>query len=114
MRVLSRILLGLCTLSACAAALAAELVLDLGQGVQRLTTEQLLARPDARRVEIVGDVAYQRAMTYTVVPMATLLEGTPEDAVLQMVALDGFTAELPAAPLLATEDAVSRAWLAVE
>jgi len=114
MRVLIKVLLTLCAWSACSVASAAELTLDLGQGAQRLSTAQLLAHPKAQRVDIAEDVSYHRAMTYTAVPIAALLEGTPADAALQVVALDGFAAELQAAPLLADDETKSRAWLAVE
>nr|MBF0685481.1 cytochrome c [Pseudomonas sp.] len=114
MRVLLNVLLPLCAWLACGGVLAAELTLDLGQGAQRLSTAQLLARPDVQRIDVQDDVAYQRAMTYKAVPIAALLEGTPANAALQVIALDGFTAEVPAAPLLNTDDAKSRAWLAVE
>lgn len=114
MRVLIKVLLTLCAWSACSATSAAELILDLGKGPQRLSTAQLLEHPRAQRVEIVEDVSYHRVMTYTAVPIAVLLEGTPANAALQIVALDGFAAELPAAPLLADDEAKSRAWLAVE
>jgi mono/diheme cytochrome c family protein len=114
MRVLIKVLLTLGVWSACSSVSAAELTLDLGQGPQHLSTAQLLAHPQAQRVEIVEDVSYHRAMTYTAVPVAVLLEGTPDDAALQVVALDGFAAELPAAPLLVDDEAKSRAWLAVE
>jgi len=57
-------------------------------------------------------VAYKRAMSYRAVPLAALLDGVQPGDHLQAVALDGFAAELPAAPLLATQGA--RAWLAVE
>lgn len=114
MRVFINVLLTLCAWTSCSSAFAAELTLDLGQGVQHLSTTQLLQHPEARRVEITEDVSYHRAMTYTAVPAAALLEGTPADATLQVVALDGFAAEMPAAPLLVNDETKSRAWLAVE
>ena len=51
-------------------------------------------------------------MTYRAIPLATLLEGTKPDDHLQAVALDGFAAELAAAPLLSQSGA--KAWLAIE
>ena len=57
-------------------------------------------------------MAYKRAMSYRAVPLAALLDGVQPGDHLQAVALDGFAAELPAAPLLSTQGA--RAWLAVE
>ena len=99
---------------ACNSGIAAELLLDPGTGPRQLSTAQLLARPDAQQVDIPEDVAYHRAMRYRAVPIAALLEGLPADAHLQVVALDGFAAELKAAPLLETDPARARAWLAVE
>ncbi|MEF9672464.1 hypothetical protein QNM99_09710 [Pseudomonas sp. PCH446] len=51
-------------------------------------------------------------MTYRAVPMAVLLQGIQADDHLQAVALDGFAAEMAAAPLLNRQGA--QAWLAVE
>lgn len=91
---------------------AAELLLELDSGAQTLSSAALLAHPQAREIEIPADVAYKRSMRYQAVPLAALLEGVAPGDHLQAVALDGFAAELPAAPLLASSG--SRAWLAVE
>lgn len=93
-------------------AFAAELKLELPQGSRSWSTEQLLTHPQAQQVKIPGDVSYKRTMHYRAVPLAALLEGVQPGDHLQAVALDGFAAELPAAPLLSTQGA--RAWLAVE
>ena len=93
-------------------ALAAELTLELPSGSRSWTTEQLLARPDVREVTIDNDTAYKHKTVYRAVPLASLLEGIRPGDHLQVVALDGFVAELAAAPLLATSG--SRAWLAIE
>ncbi|MBD9427660.1 cytochrome c [Pseudomonas sp. PDM15] len=90
----------------------AELKLELSGGSRSWSTEQLLNHPQAQKIEIPADVAYKRDMTYRAVPLATLLAGVQPGDHLQAVALDGFAAELPAAPLLSTQGA--RAWLAVE
>ena len=91
---------------------AAELTLELPQGNRGWSSEQLLQHPQAQAIEIKADVAYKRDMTYRAVPLAALLDGVQPGDHLQAVALDGFAAELPAAPLLATQGAL--AWLAVE
>ena len=91
---------------------AAELTLELPQGNRSWSSEQLLQHPQAQAIEIKADVAYKRDMTYRAVPLAALLDGVQPGDHLQAVALDGFAAELPAAPLLSTQGA--RAWLAVE
>ena len=95
-----------------AAAQAAELSLELGSGSRRWSSAELLAHPQARWIEIDEDVSYQRSMRYRGVPLAALLTGVHPGDHLQAVALDGFAAELPAAPLLGQSGA--RAWLAVE
>lgn len=109
-QLLSRLLVGAALFAI--QAQAADLKLELAQGRSSWTTEQLLAHPQAQPVSIAADVAYKRDMQYRAVPLAALLEGVQPGDHLQVVALDGFAAELPAAPLLTKLGA--RAWLAVE
>lgn len=104
------LLLGLALLPALAG--AADLLVELADGEHRYSSAELLARPTSHELEIPADVAYQRPMHYRALPLAELLEGVSPTDHLQAVADDGFAAELPAAPLLATQGA--RAWLAVE
>ncbi|NQD94491.1 c-type cytochrome [Pseudomonas sp. CrR25] len=94
------------------AAQAAELTLQLGSANRRWSSAELLAHPQARHIEIAADVSYRRNMRYRAVPLAALLAGVRPGDLLQVVALDGFAVELPAAALLASNGA--RAWLAVE
>lgn len=91
---------------------AAELTLELPSGKHTWDSAALLAHPQAQNIEIAADVAYKRPMRYRAVPLAALLQGVQPGDHLQAVALDGFAAELPAAPLLARSGA--RAWLALE
>ncbi len=91
---------------------AAQLTLDLGHGVEHLDTRQLLARPDLRHIDIPADVAYHRAMRYRAVPLKALLAGVKPGDHVQVVALDGFAAEIDAATLLGDHGA--QAWLAIE
>ncbi|MGY2398869.1 c-type cytochrome [Pseudomonas sp. SDO5271_S396] len=91
---------------------AASLTLELDHASTTWQTADLLKRADAQTVQIIGDVSYKRTMTYRAVPLAALLPGLQPNDHLQAVALDGFAAELAAAPLLQTSGA--RAWLAVE
>jgi len=91
---------------------AAELKLELPNGSRSWETSALLAHPQTQTIEIANDVSYKRNMRYRAVPLAVLLEGVQPSDHLQAVALDGFAAELPAAPLLDTTG--SRAWLAIE
>lgn len=91
---------------------AAQLTVELDHTRKTWQTAELLAHPDAQTVQITDDVSYKRAMTYRAVPLAVLLPGLAPESHLQAVALDGFAAELTAAPLL--EKTGARAWLAVE
>jgi mono/diheme cytochrome c family protein len=91
---------------------AAQLTVELDHASKTWQTAELLKHPDAQTVQIVDDVSYKRAMTYRAVPLAVLLPDLDPQSHLQAVALDGFAAELAAAPLL--EKRGARAWLAVE
>lgn len=112
---LSGLLLALAGALAMQLAAAAELHLEIG-GKTTLTTEQLLARPDARRIEVPGDVSYRRAMTYRAVPLRDLPGmarlGAGED--LQIVASDGFVTNLPKSLVLPDTGTGAQAWLAIE
>ncbi|MGA9703386.1 c-type cytochrome [Pseudomonas sp.] len=93
-------------------AAAAQLSIELDHVSKTWQTADLLQHPDAQTVRIIDDVSYKRDMTYRAVPLAVLLPRLKPDSHVQAVALDGFAAELSAAPLLETHGA--RAWLAVE
>ena len=85
-----------------------------GHGLRQWSAAELLARPDARAIDLPIDPTYRRPMTYRAVPLPALLHDAgiaPGDTV-QFVATDGFVAELPARLLLATGGASP--WLAVE
>ena len=90
---------------------AAKLTVELNHASKTWETTELLKRPDVQTVQIVDDVSYKRNMTYRAVPLAALLPDITPENHLQAVALDGFAAELTAAPLLSKSGA--RAWLAV-
>jgi mono/diheme cytochrome c family protein len=107
-----RLIIGLMLLVHAHLAFAATLTVETGSGPRRFSTEQLLARPDVREIQVPGDVSYHAAMSYRAVPLKALLEGVPGDAHLQFVALDGFTAEIPASLVLDGHGA--EAWLAIE
>jgi mono/diheme cytochrome c family protein len=95
--------------------MAAELIVNLGHEM-RLTTEALLARPDVRTLEVPGDVAYQRTMTYRAVPLRALLgvKALPAGEDLQIVASDGFVTTLPAALVFDDKPNGAVPWLAIE
>jgi mono/diheme cytochrome c family protein len=91
---------------------AAQLDLQLGANSRTWQTEELLKHPQLQTLTINNDVSYKKDMTYQAVPLAALLKGVKPEDHLQAVALDGFAAELAAAPLLNKDGA--RAWLAIE
>lgn len=91
---------------------AAQLHLEFGHTARQWQSEALLAHPQAQDISVEQDVSYKRPMHYRAVPLSALLEGVGPNDHLQAVALDGFAAEMPAAPLLQAGPA--RAWLAVE
>ncbi len=91
---------------------AAQLSIELDHTRKTWQTADLLEHPNVQTVQIVDDVSYKRTMTYRAIPLAVLLPGLTPESHLQAVALDGFAAELTAAPLLQKNGA--RAWLAVE
>lgn len=106
-----RPLIGFALLLVASLAQAATLTLQTGGAPRSLTTAQLLARPDARDIDVPGDVSYHAARRYRAVPLKALLDGVDPSAHLQFVALDGFTAEIPASLVLRPK---AQAWLAVE
>lgn len=115
MRLIMRYVAGLVLgLSVAASCLAAELLVDVGGGERRYTTRELLEHKTTQRIDIADDVAYEKPMSFQAIPMAELLEGVPEDAYIQAVALDGFAADIPARILLNTDDSAAKAWLAIE
>ncbi|PWC32548.1 cytochrome c [Azospirillum sp. TSO35-2] len=93
-----------------------ELAVALGGVERRFDRDALLARPDAVTVDIPADVAYGRPMRYRAVPLASLLgtDAFPPDSVLEGVASDGFTAQLPPELCLRTGPDGAVAFLAVE
>lgn len=91
---------------------AAQLHLEWGDHSVQWSSEQLLQHPQARDIDIDQDVAYKRPMRYRAIPVASLLQGVKPEDHLQAVALDGFAAEMPAAPLL--QKGPAQAWLAVQ
>lgn len=92
---------------------AATIELNGRQGQIRLDSAELERHPEARDIAVSGDISYGRDMRYRAVPLAVLLQRlglTPEDT-LEVVALDGFVAQLPGALVLRRE---GQPWLAIE
>jgi len=111
--IIAAFLLGLATPPA-AADPALDIVVD-GES-RTFSREALLARPDARDIEIPADIAYGRPMRFRAVPLAALLAGrlVPAGSVIETVALDGFAAHLPLDLVTNTDPAKAIAWLAIE
>jgi mono/diheme cytochrome c family protein len=96
------------------ASIAADLLIKIDDHQQTFGSEKLLTRADTKPVDIALDPAYKKPMHYRAIPLATLLQEQgikPTDDV-NFVALDGFTATLPAAMIL--NAGKSQAWLAIE
>ncbi len=96
---------------------SADPVLDIviGGRTRHFGRDELLRRPDVAQVTVANDIAYGKAMTYRAVPVAALLaDYPPANAVIELVALDGFAAQLPLALLTNTDPAKAVAWLAIE
>jgi mono/diheme cytochrome c family protein len=97
---------------------AGEPALDLSIGAEsrHFTRAELLARPDAKTIEVGKDVSYGVAMTYRAVPLAALLKGLafPSGSVIEAVASDGFAAQLPIDLVSNTDPKTAVAWVAVE
>ena len=106
------VLIGLLALLPWTLAWGAELHVESGAKAVIWTTQTLLAHPQVRTIEIAQDVSYKRAMQYRALPLSSLLEGVQAGDQLQLLASDGFAAELPAALVLGSSG--SRAWLAIE
>ncbi|PWB35966.1 cytochrome C [Pseudomonas sp. SDI] len=104
--------LALLCLLLCLPLQAAQLTLELGATGRTWQSEALLRHPKAQDLRIDNDVSYKKPVYYRAVPLAALLEGVQPGDHLQVVALDGFAAELEAAPLL--QEGPARAWLAIE
>ena len=104
-----------CLLSALSApAAAADLTIDTGQP-RLVTTEALLARPDAATITVPDDASYGRAMTYRAVPLAALLGGAPREGEdVSLAASDGFVTNLPGALVAAPGTGEAVPWLAIE
>ena len=97
---------------------SADPVLDIviRDQARQFGRDELLLRADVANVDVAGDVAYGKAMSYRAVPLAALLAGLdlPADSVIESVALDGFAAQLPLDLLTNTDPAKAVAWLAIE
>lgn len=96
---------------------AAVLQLEGPRGPAQLDGAALAAHPQARDIDVPQDVAYGRAMRYRAVPLAVALRelGLTRADTLDVVATDGFVAQLPGALVLdGAASGRSQPWLAIE
>jgi mono/diheme cytochrome c family protein len=98
--------------SVAAFALAAEPTLELGIGqpLQNLSRNELLANAAVRTIDVPADAAYRRSMHYRALPLTALIGHLAQTGSVQFTASDGFVANIPG-PLLA---GAGQAWLAIE
>ena len=110
------IMTGALAVSGFARAEAPILTLSLGGNPRTFTAVELLARPDARTLEVAADVAYGRPMTYRAVPLLALLGNSvaPAFDTLEAKATDGFVAQIPLDLVRKGASGGSVAWIAVE
>jgi len=103
-------------LSCLAQAAETSLAVMVGGETRNFTRAALLARSDATTIKVPFDITYRGPMTYRAIPVAALLAGmkVPPDSVIEAVALDGFTAQLPLDLVLNTDESKAVAWLAIE
>lgn len=94
-----------------------------GPTVRRHQDTELLQRSDTTRVTVDRDPAYaanpawkDKPITYTAVPLASLLEGLafPDEGTVQFHCLDGFSAAIAKDRLLNRSDSGAIAYLAIE
>jgi mono/diheme cytochrome c family protein len=92
------------------------ITVTVGNDTRSFTRGELLARSDATTIQVVRDVTYSVPMTYSAVPIASLLAGMtlPPESAIEAVALDGFIAQLPLDLVLNTDESKAVAWLAIE
>jgi len=95
---------------------AAELLVEIGGSTRKVTTEELLARPDAATIEVPDDISFHRTMSYRAVPLRALLaiDGLPADQELQITGTDGFATNLPSNLVFADGGKGAVPWLAIE
>lgn len=95
---------------------AATLTLEGPGGTRQLDSEALAHLPEARDIEVPRDVSYHRAMRYRAVPLAVVLRelGLSAADTLEVVATDGFVAQLPGALALQQGPGRAQPWLAIE
>jgi hypothetical protein len=81
------------------------LEIEIGGKSRSFARDVLLSMPNTATIDVPKDVSYGTTMTYRAVPVASLLAGfaLPPDSVIEAVAVDGFTAQLPIDLMLNTD-----------
>jgi mono/diheme cytochrome c family protein len=82
----------------------------IGTRTWHLDRNALLANPAIQTIDVPADVTYKRAMRYRAVPLSALVPSLNNIESLQLIALDGFVANIPGSALSHT----AQAWLAIE
>ena len=110
LRLLTVLLTGLAGAPAMAA--TAVLMVTAGGAARQFTSNELLAWPNAAKLEVPHDGAYGRPMSYRAVPLRALLSALSPDAAdtIEARATDGFVAQLPRALI----EGAAVPWVAVE
>lgn len=109
-----RVLAALACAWALASAQAATLEVEGPGGRRQYDGAALTGHAQAREIDVPRDAAYHRPMRWRAVPLAVVVQGlglTSADT-LEVVATDGFVAQLPGA--LALRTGAGQPWLAVE
>lgn len=97
---------------------AAEVQITAPSGeVSIYQTDALLAHPEAREIVITNDNAYGQDMTYRAVPLVSLIgdaNSVDDQTGLEVIALDGFVANIPVSLIVREGEENAKAWLAIE
>ncbi|MDP2697902.1 cytochrome c [Thalassospira sp.] len=97
---------------------AAELTITAADGsIRTHDTEQFLSSPALQTIVIENDIGYGRIMTYQAVPLVSLIpdhDAVDDQTGLQVLATDGYAANLPLPLVIQDGDDGARAWLAIE
>jgi mono/diheme cytochrome c family protein len=93
-----------------------SLTVSFGTDTRRFSVGELLARPDARTLQVPEGVGYGRSMTYRAVPLLALLPPAALNGIdtIEARATDGFVAQIPAELVRKGANGGSVPWIAVE
>lgn len=93
-----------------------SLLIKYDNQTKLFSRSQLLASPEMKTIRIENDPFYHRSMNYKAIPVALLFKDIKmaNDATIQFVALDGFSAALPKDKLLNTSSNRAIGFIAIE